>query len=239
MKKIICLWSCPRNNSTALMYSFNSREDTQVYDEPLYAHYLFKSGAKHPGRQKSLDSQENNGNKVINEIILQPNDKITFHKLMTHFLIDIDKSFLLKVTNVLFIRNPEEIINSYHKVISFPTIDDIGIKMQYDLYHELEKKQQNVILLDAKELLINPEKILKKLCSNINISYDKEMLKWEKGPKNEDGSWSKYWYKNTHNSTGFNKYIKKKILLKGSNIDLAKRCENYYNFLYSKSIRIN
>ena len=148
MKKIICLWSCPRNNSTALMYSFNSREDTQVYDEPLYAHYLHKSGAKHPGRQESLDSQENNGNKVINEIILKPNKEITFHKLMTHFLIDIDKSFLLKVTNVLFIRNPEEIINSYHKVIPFPTIDDIGIKMQYDLYHELEKKQNDM----AKEI---------------------------------------------------------------------------------------
>jgi|TARA_B110000263_G_scaffold213748_1_gene197888 hypothetical protein len=239
MKKIICLWSCPRNISTALMYSFRSREDTKVFDEPLYAHYLVKSGLQHPGRNETLRTMENIGEEVIKNIILNPSAEINFHKLMTNSLIDLDKSFLLKVVNILFIRNPIEIINSYHKVIPFPTIEDIGIKMQYDLYHELEKKQQNVILLDAKELLINPEKILKKLCSNINISYDKEMLKWEKGPKNEDGSWSKYWYKNTHNSTGFNKYIKKKILLKGSNIDLAKRCENYYNFLYSKSIRIN
>ena len=40
MNKIICLWSCPRNISTALMYSFAQREDVQVFDEPLYAHYL-------------------------------------------------------------------------------------------------------------------------------------------------------------------------------------------------------
>ena len=40
MKKKICLWSCPRNVSTALMYSFRSRPDTMVFDEPLYAHYL-------------------------------------------------------------------------------------------------------------------------------------------------------------------------------------------------------
>jgi len=35
MKKI-SLWSGPRNISTAIMYSFAQRYDTQVVDEPLY-----------------------------------------------------------------------------------------------------------------------------------------------------------------------------------------------------------
>ena len=43
MNKIICLWSSPRNISTALMYSFAQREDTEVVDEALYAHYLLQS----------------------------------------------------------------------------------------------------------------------------------------------------------------------------------------------------
>ena len=111
--------------------------------------------------------------------------------------------------------------------------------MQYDLFHELENKGEKVILLDVKELLKNPEKILKKLCTKINIPFDRKMLKWKKGPKKEDGSWAKYWYKNTHNSTGFKNYIKKETKLKGSNIDLANKCKQYYDFLYSKSIRIN
>ena len=34
--KILCLWSGPRNVSTALMYSFAERDDTAVVDEPLY-----------------------------------------------------------------------------------------------------------------------------------------------------------------------------------------------------------
>ncbi|MEL0010468.1 MAG: sulfotransferase family protein, partial [Bacteroidota bacterium] len=37
--KRICLWSGPRNISTALMYSFGQRSDTTIVDEPLYAHY--------------------------------------------------------------------------------------------------------------------------------------------------------------------------------------------------------
>ena len=63
MNKIICLWSCPRNVSTALMYSFAQRSDTVVFDEPLYAHYLKNSGLNHPARKQVLDAQENDGKK--------------------------------------------------------------------------------------------------------------------------------------------------------------------------------
>ena len=52
----LCVWSGPRNISTALMYSFAQRADTTVYDEPLYAHYLVNSDAKdyHPGAEEII-----------------------------------------------------------------------------------------------------------------------------------------------------------------------------------------
>jgi len=37
--------------------------------------------------------------------------------------------------NVLLIRDPKRIIASYAKVISNPSLPDIGIKMQYDLFY--------------------------------------------------------------------------------------------------------
>ena len=52
----ICVWSGPRNVSTALMYAFSMRGDTRAVDEPLYAHYLKVSGAQHPGREEVLAS---------------------------------------------------------------------------------------------------------------------------------------------------------------------------------------
>lgn len=237
MNKSICLWSCPRNVSTALMYSFAQRKDTIVYDEPLYAHYLKVSGANHPAREQTLQSQENNGNKVVQEIILKKiNDKILFHKLMTHFLIDIDTHFLSKVTNIIFIRNPEEIINSYSKVIPNPKMSDIGVKQQYELYHSLKKIGIEPIVLDSKYLLMNPELILSKLCRKLSIEFDKKMLSWEKGARKEDGVWASYWYANIHNSTGFLTYEKREIKLNNSNEKLAKECLPYYQFLTSKSI---
>ena len=50
MTSPICLWSGPRNVSTALMYSFAQRNDVRVVDEPLYGHYLKVTGAQHRGR---------------------------------------------------------------------------------------------------------------------------------------------------------------------------------------------
>ena len=71
LTKRICLWSGPRNISTALMYSFSQRNDTKVFDEPLYAHYLNSTMAYqyHPGANEVLESQEKDGAKVIKNMM--------------------------------------------------------------------------------------------------------------------------------------------------------------------------
>ena len=73
--KRICLWSGPRNISTALMYSFAQRSDTIVFDEPLYAYYLKhhpEAHGYHPGTQDILNTMENDGGKVV-EMMLNNN----------------------------------------------------------------------------------------------------------------------------------------------------------------------
>ena len=68
MKKI-CLWSGPRNISTALMYSFSQRDDTRVVDEPLYGHYLLKTGVRHPGREEIMAAVNCDGNFVMKNLL--------------------------------------------------------------------------------------------------------------------------------------------------------------------------
>ena len=234
----ICLWSSPRNISTALMYSFAQRSDTTVFDEPLYAHYLKESGVLHPGREEVLLSQENDGNKVVRNILLKEHDEVSFHKLMTHFLVNINRSFLFELTNVLLIRNPFEIISSYAKIIPNPKMEDVGVQMQYELYCQLKEQNQLAAVLDVKELLKNPKLALQQLCERIGITFQDNMLSWELGARKEDGCWAKYWYSNVHQSTRFMPYKEKETNLKGSNLELAKLCQSYYEFLYEQSIKV-
>ena len=52
----IAMWSGPRNLSTAMMRSFENRDDCAVWDEPFYAAYLVKTGLEHPMRQEIIDA---------------------------------------------------------------------------------------------------------------------------------------------------------------------------------------
>ena len=213
MNNKICLWSGPRNISTALMYSFNSRIDTVVFDEPLYAHYLKVTSLRHPGYNEIINSYCTNGNKIVDDLILKDyNMPISFFKLMSHFIIDLNLSFLKKVKNIILLRNPLEVIASYNNVIKNPSLNDIGLIDQFKLFNFFKNNDIPFVVIDSNDILRDPSYKLKQLCEALNIDYDPKMLQWDKGPKNIDGIWAKYWYSSVHNTTGFskpkNRYIK-------------------------------
>lgn len=202
----ICLWSGPRNISTALMYSFAQRADTTVYDEPLYAHYLVNSGARdyHPGADAVIASMEHDGEKVVADVVLGPQPTpIAFFKLMTHHLVNLDRAFMQKTVNVMLTRHPRDMLPSYAEQVSEPTLADVGYKMQLDLVDYLRSLGQRPPVLDSEATLRNPRGVLEKLCSRVGIAFDEAMLSWPAGARPEDGVWAPYWYASVHQSTGF------------------------------------
>lgn len=240
MKKTrINLWSSPRNISTAMMYSFAQREDMSVIDEPLYAHYLTHTNtqALHPATLQILDSQENNGQKVVTQMLYSSYPKpYALFKQMTHHLINLEEDFLEKMKNVLLIRDPRRIIASYSKVIPNPTIQDIGVQMQAELFDKLQQKNALNAIVDTKQVLLNPEKVLRSLCDKLEIPFSKKMLKWKAGARKEDGVWAPYWYSNVHSSTGFQPYVEKEVQLSEELEILAKECMPYYELLRQYAI---
>ncbi|MEX2279736.1 MAG: sulfotransferase family protein, partial [Acidimicrobiia bacterium] len=123
----ICLWSGPRNISTALMYSFAQRGDTTVVDEPLYAHYLSvtPADAYHPAAAEVLASMETDGTRVIANVIFGTyRTPVVFFKQMTHHLVGLDTSFLDRTVNVLLTRDPHDMLRSYAAVVATPSVAD-------------------------------------------------------------------------------------------------------------------
>ena len=238
MKKI-CLWSGPRNISTALMYSFSQRDDTRVVDEPLYGHYLSKTGVRHPGREEIMAAVNCDGNFVMKNL-LNWNDgngkKVLFLKQMTKHLVDVNRNFLPKFKNILLIRNPRDMLPSLAENIPHPNLADTGLDLQWHLYKNLESMSNNPIVIDADELLRDPKDILKQLCRHLKLKFFDSMLSWPAKPKKEDGIWAKYWYKSLHKSTGFLPYRPKSNFPAELKKPL-KECIPYYEKLLTKSIR--
>ena len=234
--KRICLWSGPRNISTALMYSFGQRSDTTIVDEPLYAHYLCSTSAKeyHPGSKEVLLFQENNGEKAVKNMMSDVFETpVVFFKHMTHHLINLDKSFLKETENIILTRDPKEMITSFIKQIPNPVITDTGYPQHLELLNYLAEIGKSPLIVDSKDLLLNPKKKLTELCSYLNIPFQDAMLKWEAGPRKEDGVWAKYWYHNVHKSKDFQLYQAKNEPIPESLMSLYQECDRIYKQLIS------
>ena len=233
----INLISSPRNISTAFMYSFAQRHDTEVLDEPFYGVYLSRSGAEHPGKEEVLKSQSSEEEDIL-KLIFQPRSKpVLFIKNMAHHIEVLDESFLTRVTNLFFIRNPRQIIASYAEVIEHPVMRDVGIQYQFELFQRLKSLGQEPVVLDSSQLLDNPERVLKHLCERLNISFQPAMLQWQAGPKPYDGVWAPYWYKNVHQSTGFEKQRTSSRPLPEHLKALSEEANRYYEKLSPFSIK--
>jgi len=235
----LCVWSGPRNISTALMYSFAQRTDTTVYDEPLYAHYLVNTTAKdyHPGADDIIATMENDGEKVVTDTILGPQPtQVAFFKQMTHHLVGLDQSFMAQTVNVMLTRHPRDMLPSYAEQVSRPTLRDVGYKMHLDLVEYLRSLGQEPAVLDAEATLRNPRGVLQKLCERIGIPFDEAMLSWRAGARPEDGIWAEYWYASVHRSTGFQDYNPKTEPFPEQLKPLFDECMPYYVALAKEAI---
>ena len=236
----ICLWSGPRNISTALMYSFAQRPDTTVFDEPLYAHYLSKTPAReyHPGAEQVIAEMENDGEVVVRDLILGEHPTpVVFFKHMTHHLVHLDWSFLDRTVNVLLTRDPVDMLPSYGAVVEQPTLADVGYAHHVTLLEHLQSRGQTPAVLDSKQVLLNPRGVLAALCDHIGIPFTEKMLSWEAGARPEDGSWAQYWYASVHRSTGFSPYRQKTGPFPPHLEKLMAECRPYYEKLAALAIR--
>lgn len=236
--KRICMWACPRNISTTMMYAFAQRNDTKVYDEQLYAHYLANTKAKeyHPGVEEILAADENDGQKVIDAMLQNNAAPVLFYKQMTHHLLDLDRSFMSSVQHILLTREPKEMLPSFAAVIEKPKLADTGYQHHNDLVDYFEKNDIPFTVIDSKSVLLNPKNQLQQLCSNLSIEFQEAMLSWKKGPRLEDGVWAKYWYNSIHNSTGFLEYKAKVLVFPEDLKPLLDECLPYYERLKALAI---
>lgn len=201
------VWSGPRNVSTALMYSFGQRSDTLVVDEPLYGHYLAVTGADHPGAGEVLASMDRDGERVVREVVLGPCEQpVHFFKNMAHHLAGLDRGFLGEVRNVLLVRDPREMLPSLARQIASPVLRDTGLVEQVGILSTMLDRDERPLVLDARELLLDPPGVLSRACELLGIPFEEAMLSWPAGPRPEDGVWARHWYASVHASTGFEPY---------------------------------
>jgi hypothetical protein len=229
------MWSGPRNLSTAMMRSFENRTDCSVVDEPLYAAYLAATGIDHPGRDEVIASQSTDPATVVRELVSGRVDTpLQYQKHMTHHLLSgVDRESLRPLQHAFLIRDPERVLTSYAKVREEPTLDDLGLPQQVELFETFGGP-----VVDAADVLRDPRATLGLLCDALGIDFDEAMLSWPAGPRASDGVWAPHWYAGVEASTGFAPYAPGAgDPLPDRLAPMLRRCRRYYDALAPYRLR--
>lgn len=237
----LAMWSGPRNISTAMMRSWGNRPDTFVCDEPLYAHYLKATGIEHPGRDEVIANHETDWRQVVTWLTGPiPEGKAVFYqKHMSHHLLpNIDRGWLDALTHCFLIRDPGEMLTSLLEHLPQPRFEDTGLPQQLELVRHVQRQSGQVPpIVDARDVLENPRRMLELLCEAVGVAFDVAMLGWPAGRRATDGIWAKHWYAAVERSTGFQPYKPKPELVPREFQPLLEQCMACYAELHVRRLR--
>ncbi len=232
----LAMWSGPRNISTAMMRSWGNRVDTAVVDEPFYAFYLRATGKKHPLAEEVIANGETDWQKVVQCLTSKTlfGKRIFYQKQMTqHLLPAIEREWLASVTNCFLIRDPAEVIASYVRKNDEPALEDLGFVQQAEIFDWVRERTGRIPpILDAQDVLENPERTLRRLCEAVGVEFDPAMLCWPAGLRETDGVWARHWYGEVAQSTGFAPYRAQHTEVPAQLREVEAQCREHYEVLH-------
>jgi hypothetical protein len=123
-------------------------------------------------------------------------------------------------------------IASYLRKRESASFENFGLERQAEFFErEADRLGRAPPVIDANDVLANPERVLSKLCDALGISWTPAMLGWPPGRRATDGVWGAHWYNAVERSTGFGPAETGPVDLPEDARRLADRCHFYYERL--------
>lgn len=190
-----------------MMRSWGARADTAVTDEPLYAHYLLDAGFDHPARNEILATHDGDWRRVTRWLVGDPpaGASLWFQKHMAKHLAGVEElSWVTSLRHFLLIRDPARVLASWTAVTGAATVEDTGLPQLVRVHEQLTERLGGApLVVDADDVVADPEAVLRALCAALDVVFDPAMLSWEPGLRETDGLWARHWYHGVESSTGW------------------------------------
>lgn len=231
----IAMWSGPRNVSTALMRSWGNRPDTWVCDEPLYAHYLQATGRDHPGAAEVIARGPTDWQVAVDRLLgdVPGGRPIFYQKHMAHHLLPhVGRGWLDRLAHAFLIREPRAMLISLIKNVPDADLADTGLPQQWEIFEHVRRRTGQVPpVVDSRDLLDDPPRLLRHLCAALGVEFLPAMLSWPPGRRETDGVWAPYWYEQVERSTTFRPFQPKNEPLPPAFAGLLAQCQEIYDRL--------
>jgi hypothetical protein len=235
--KTVALWAVPRSISTAFERVFVERGDFKVFHEPFSASYYY-STQRQSGRYTDREPKAEYDPENVLARMLESGEKPVFFKDMAyHTKGFMTREFVSEFTNTFIIRDPIPVIASLNRFWPDFTFEETGYEQQRRLYGFAVGNGEEPAIVDASDLIGDPEGMMAAYCAKLGIPFMPEALSWDARKVPEWEMWAE-WHEEAEGSTG----IKKQPLEDDTEIPegleaIYERCLPDYQELYEKRLR--
>ena len=189
MTKGVFLWSPPRCLSTAFECCIRQLPSIKVFHEAFASSYYLSADRKSTQFEDYPPTSRGFGlvSKDIEEAICRDEYDAVFSKDISYYIenhLDILKQDGFKESKHTFmIRHPALAVYSLYKSCNSEyqyDPNEAGFKQLFDIYLYVQKNlgDLNPVVVDASDLLMNPEGMLKAYCEAVGLTYKPGMSKW-------------------------------------------------------------
>ena len=227
-----------------------------VFHEPFQQAFIYRNLWKEQGQRLGLHFQTGDSDKIAQIIEDKAKKQPVFVKAMANAIcpyLENHPKWLHDPSVTLFflIRDPAQSLESHYlKALEhFPQyIEVLSDFQRFDLQHQLILKLENLnqkpVIIDAKDLLKDPFKMMQKLCRALNLPFNSRTLSWKKGMQRE---WAPFavFHEETANTEGFLPFkapLEPFKNVQPQHLEMVKkwyaRSRPYYDEMHKKRLRL-
>ena len=235
--KPVALWAVPRSVSTAFERVFVERGDFKVFHEPFSASYYYSEDRISNRYAAEEPKAEYNYESVLARLFEPWERRVYFKDIALHAKGVMTPEFVSRFTNTFIIRDPIPVIASLNRFWPDFTLEETGYELQHRLFNLAVENGEQPAVVDAADLISNPEGTVSAYCKKLGVPFMAEALSWEPG---EVAGWEMWgeWHEEAQQSTG----IKEQPLEDDTELpegleEVYERCIPYYSELHERRLR--
>lgn len=235
--KPVALWAVPRSVSTAFERIFVEREDFKVFHEPFAVSYYFGEERRSDRFADEHPKDEHRHENVLEEILSVKGKPVFFKDMAYHAAGFMDEDFVENFDNTFLIRDPSQMLSSFHKMWPDFTFEETGYEQLHRLFHYATGTGQEPVVVDARDFSADTESTVAAYCEQLDIPFDPGALSWEPREVPEWQMWDE-WHTDAQESTGIEEIPQKEVSLPEELREVYERCFPYYEALHEKRLRV-
>ena len=194
--KRVILWTAPRCISTAFERCMINLKKSKVLHEPFTQAFYYGPERQH-NRFSNQPADPQKTYDATCKLLQKEYDgkELVFSKDMSYYIDNKFKMFLgegfKNFKHSFLIRDPRKAIVSLYKASTSPSLTgwsyfdstEAGFVQMYEFYKFVRQHLDPCpVVVDADDLLDDPEGMMRSYCEYVGIDYQEGMTKWDAGP---------------------------------------------------------